>query len=226
MSNSRSIEVQRLSGVFWLGSVVLTFISLFVVLRYDITLLDAEVASTLQKVAQHPGAHVASLAFEILSTVAQVAAAAALYVLLRERNALWATLGSFMLLAGATIIAVHDMGNFALTRIAQEFVAGASQSANLESVAQSMILTAKWGVTVGSLFFSLGIVAYCALLMGSTSARRLGMLGLVAGLLAIVAGPLPWIDPALEQAAYGLYLPVMVWQIVFGIWLIRRKITA
>ena len=35
--------------------------------------------------------------------------------------------------------------------------------------------------------------------------------------------PIGWISPQLEMISVRLYLPLMIWEIMFGIWLIRTK---
>jgi hypothetical protein len=70
----------------------------------------------------------------------------------------------------------------------------------------------------------LGIAAYGVLLISATHSKRLGIFGVVASLLAVAVGPLPWIDPSLEPVAYALYLPVMAWQLVLGISLVHRRV--
>ena len=53
--------------------------------------------------------------------------------------------------------------------------------------------------------------------------RSIGLLGIIGGILAIIAAQLVWINPEWEQIGYALYMPFMIWEVIFGMWLIRKK---
>jgi hypothetical protein len=52
----------------------------------------------------------------------------------------------------------------------------------------------------------------------------LGFVGLVAALCATVAMVPAWVNPALMQLGYVLYLPMLVWQVWLAIVLIRGRL--
>jgi hypothetical protein len=41
--------------------------------------------------------------------------------------------------------------------------------------------------------------------------------------LALISLPLVWVDTKYEMLSYNLYFPMIIWQIIFGSWLIRRN---
>ncbi|MBT3396483.1 MAG: DUF4386 family protein [Alphaproteobacteria bacterium] len=211
-------QLSRLCGVLWILVVVTVATALAITLVYDITLNPDDIEKALQRVALHPLAHVTELVFDTLSDVLLLTVAALLYVVFGRR--LGPMLGSLWFVAAAILLAAHNMGNFAFTWIAGKHAAAADPAA-LEAVAYAVLVVAKWGVTIGSFFFVLGVAVYSAI--SFPSSKFIGGLGFVAVALAIPAMALPWINPNLEILGYQLYLPMLIWQISFGIWLLRAN---
>lgn len=87
--------------------------------------------------------------------------------------------------------------------------------------ASSILLNAKWGVAIGAAFFVLGVLFYSITIRHLS--RIIAWLGILATALAFVAIPLSWINPELEAISVLLYLPLMIWEITIGIWLILKK---
>lgn len=226
---TKPFHLQRLSGVLWIVAVVSVIASLAIVLSYDITLNANDIVKQLHNVNAYAGAHTLELLFDEVSFIAMVAVAAPLFIIFSSYNKGLALLGSLLLAAGATVGAVHDMGNFALTSLAADYVnATATQAATLEAIARSTLITAKWGVNIAATFIVLFTLVYSLILMSERALPRLlGAAGVVASVLglasvsiAVVAG-MGESSPMLEQLGYALYLPLMLWQLTFGIWLLR-----
>ena len=76
-------------------------------------------------------------------------------------------------------------------------------------------------MAIGSAFFVLGVLFY------SITVRHLSKiiawLGILATALSFVAIPLGWIDPELEAISVYIYMPLLIWEITIGIWLILKK---
>ena len=215
----------RLAGILWLTSVITVFASLVIVLQYDITLNSADIEKALVNVSRFAAAHVGELILDELSYVALIALAAPMYILFRRFDTTLALMGSLLLTAGGIVGAVHDMGNFAVTQIAAAYVnATASDAAMWEIATLATTTTAKYGISIGGMLIALGAIAYNGLmLLRQAGPRWLAIFGLVANALVFVAVPIGWMDPALEGASYGLYVPFLAWQVTFGIWLLRQK---
>lgn len=213
--------IDRLSGILVLVMLVTVAVSgaiaASVPLNYD------EAANTLRNVAERSGQHMADIFFDLLSYIAMVFLAGALYLAFKSYNQTLAILGTLGLAAAGTILAVHDMINFAITHIAKDFVtASGAEAVALQAVGGSMIITAKWGVTVGYTFFALGVLAYSVLMVSSKAVpRALGWLGIVASVLTLSTW-LPLIDKDLEPIAMALFIPMMLWELSLGIWLLLR----
>jgi len=220
-------NVNRLSGILWLISVIAVLISLIIVLRFDIALNPSELNSdvmgkTLQNVTKSSTAHIIELVFDELSDIAIVVLAALLYLGFSKQSRAGALAGSACLLAGGIILAAHNMGNFALTWIAKDYVlATGTKALALEVAASSMLLTAKWGVAIGSFFFVLGVLIYSVIV--TQLSKSVGWLGVIGSILAFIAIPIGWLGPQLQMISVSLYLPLIIWEVTFGIWLIRKK---
>lgn len=213
--------IDRLSGLLLL--LILVTIVVSGVLAAAVPLNYEEAAETLRNVAEQSGRHTADIVFDLLSYIAMVLLAGALYLAFSPHHRTLALLGTLGLAAAGTILAVHDMVNFALTSIAKKFVAvSGAEAVALQAVGGSMIITAKWGVTVGFTFFALGILAYSALMVASNAVPRvLGWEGVVAGVLTFSTW-LPHIDSDLDPVAMIAFFPMMLWELGLGLWLIFR----
>ncbi len=114
------------------------------VLAGTVPLIYEETAETLRNVAEQSGRHTADIVFDLLSYIAMVLLAGALYQAFSPHNRTLALLGTLGLATAGTILAVHDMVNFALTSVAKDFVAASGAEAlALQAVGGSMIITAK-----------------------------------------------------------------------------------
>lgn len=216
MSQSDLAPYARAGGALWLLTAAAAIASLVIVLSFDITLSLADVPAALSGVAAHPLAHAIELAFDSLAYLSIALVAAPMYLMFAGRGRLAALLGAILLAVGGTVGVVHDLGNFAFTSIA---MLDPDAGAATEIVAFGMLATAKWGVTVSAVIYSAGILVFNRLMMGLV-APVLAWGGAVAAALAIVAAPLAWIDPNLEMLGYALYLPMLIWQIGFGLLLL------
>lgn len=213
-----------LAGILWLISVFAVIISIVIVIVFDFSLLDPEVETTLRKVAQNPAAHIIELLFDILSGLALLAAAAPLYVVFSKYNKALSLIGSYLFVGGGIIIAVHDMENLALTWVADAFVqADAVEATTLVLIGQSMILTGKWGVSIFTVFIMLGVIIYSYLLVANQLSKLVGGLGIIAGVFGLIGVFPPLIDPSLEVIGFLLFLPYLIWQFVFGGYLLWSK---
>lgn len=220
-------KLLKITGWLWIVSVISVFIAIIIVLRYNIALNPSEIgsemmATTLSQIAMHSGAHIIELVFDELSDLALILLSPLLYLGLNKYNKALALLGSVSFVVGGTILAAHNMGNFALTWLAKDFVMATGAAAiSLQSASAAILLTAKWGVAIGSIFFVSGILFYSLLVKEMSS--PLGWFGIVASILAYIAIPLSWASPALEEVSMNLFMPMIIWETAFGIWLIRSK---
>jgi len=216
--------LMKASGALWIISVASVFAALVISLVYDITLMDREIDTTLINVAANQGAHIVELMLDVASSVAIILAAVTMFLAFHKQHTTWAAMGSALLAVGGTILVVHDMGNFALTWVAREYVtAPEANQVALESLGRAMVITAKWGVTLGAINIVLGVMAYAVVLYMGGLSKLLGALGLASSVLALIATAPAWINPQWEQLGYTLFFPFMIWEIALGVWLMSNK---
>jgi hypothetical protein len=211
--------ISRLSGVLMLLFLIVTVASGAVA----VPLVHGEVVNTLNAINENPAGHQASLVLDWVSYITLIALAGTLYLLFRSHNQTLALLGTLFLVAASAILIVHDMTNMALTPIARDFVTtSGAEAVALQTVGVSMIITAKWGVSIGFTCFALGTLMYSVLIVSSEGLpRALGWLGIVASVLTFGTW-LAQIDEGLNLVGMALFIPMMLWLLGLGIWLLVR----
>ena len=217
-------KIYQIAGFLWLAAVLTALISLIIALQYDITLNPADIEKALANVHAAPTAHMVELTLDELSFFALIAVAAPLYIIVRRYDTTLALMGTLLLSAGGIVGAVHDMGNFAVTQLADAYsVSAGTEAIAIEAAILATIVTAKWGINISAFLIALGSIIFNYLIVAQgAGAKWLGWFGLLANSLVFVAIPIA-LNPAFEQLSYALYLPFMIWEVAFGIWLLRRK---
>ncbi|MBN1117414.1 MAG: DUF4386 family protein [Bacteroidales bacterium] len=214
-------NLNKLSGLLLIGYVIFIFIALIISIKFNITLFTSDINESLIKINLNSTAHITELIFDTTSSILLITASLLLSILFKKKTI--ALIASLWLIIGGIILAIHNMGNFALTWVAKEYVNSSPFNVEtLKTSAFSMLLTAKWGVTIGSFFIIIGTILYNLSILKLS--KPIGWFGIFAGLLALISLPLVWVDTKYEMLSYNLYLPMILWQIIFGIWLIRRNV--
>jgi hypothetical protein len=209
----------RLTGALALLFLIPTVLSGVVA----VPLVDDDVANTLREISNNSTGHRASLVLDWVSYIAMIGLAGSLYVLFQSRQKALALLGTLFLVSASSVLIVHDMINMALTSVAKLSVtAGAEEAVALQAIGASMITTAKWGVSTGFTCFAVGTLLYSALMVISGALpRALGWLGIVASVLTMGTW-LPRIDDGLDPFAMALFVPMILWLLGIGFWLLLR----
>lgn len=217
--------VARWSGLLLLFTMITSFIAAGLASSVgDYHVERDDVPDVLKRVADHQGAHVAEIGFDLVSWVATVVVAAVLWLTFVQRERVWALLGAVALAAGGVVLALHDIPNFVLTSVADRFVtASGAEAVALETTGALVLSTASWGLSVGITFFGIGVLSFgVATLRSRLVPTVLGWLGVAAGLLVAVGVWLPRIDVSLNPAFVALAIPVGLWQLGLGLWLVLR----
>jgi hypothetical protein len=159
-----------------------------------------------------------------LSLFALIAVAAPLYIIFRRYDTTLALMGTLLLSAGGIVGVVRYMGNFAITQLAEVYMSSVgTEAVAIEAATLATVVTEKWGINISAFLILLGSIIFNYLIVfQGAGVKWLGWFGLLANALVFVA-ILIALNPRLEQLSYALYLPFMVWEVVFGIWLLRRK---
>ena len=114
-----------------------------------------------------------------------------------------------------------------LTSVADQFVTATdAEAVALETTGSLVLSTASWGLSVGISFLALGVLSYgVATVRSRLVPAMLGWLGIAAGLLIAIGVWLPRIDASLNTAFIVLAIPVALWQLSLGLWLVVRGTT-
>ncbi len=222
MAEMEEENVIKLSGFLMLVVAITALASGVLAGMYGVELNAHDVETTLANVDKYPTQHIVGLIVEVVSFIATVALAGTLYLGFKSFNKVQAMIGSLWLSASGIVLAVHDMGNFGLPWIARDYaVTTGAHKLAIAAVARSMLLTGKWGVTIGSTFLVLGIFTYCVILISKLS-KSVGWFGIVASVLALIAAWIGWFNPSLQYVGFALFVPMLLWELIFGIWLVRK----
>ena len=213
----------KLSGILWLGSIVSVICSLALVIPNNLALNPLDMAGTFSAINQHPQLHILELVFDEISNLLTLLLAGSLFLGFRRISPTSALMASLLIATGAIVLIIHDMDNFTITWIAESYKnSGATDKLILEKIGYSMILSAKWGVTIGANCIVLGVLLYVFLwTRKQVIPKILGYVGVFCCLVAILASIPYWFDFSLEELGYNLYFPFMIWEIIIGIWFFR-----
>jgi hypothetical protein len=213
--------IKRLTGFLFLFILATSALSggLAVELNAD----PDQVTNTLRNIAEDPGKYRISITFDLVSHMAIIAIASALYLTFNKYNRQLALFGTLWRVVEGVIMAFTELNNFVLLEVAQDFLsATGTRAVTLETSAQSIILVSNLGVTIGLAFLVLGHLAYGILFVSSKAVPRpLSWLGVVASVIGIVGALLGLVIPNLLFILTGGIIIVMLYEIVLGIWLLR-----
>jgi hypothetical protein len=142
----------------------------------------------------------------------------------------WAVTGSLFLAGGGVLAAGRGLALFALYGLA-ESIAGTgtgspagSEGAALAAAARAFAYAARWGSFSFTLFLVAGVICYCGLLIFRKLGPFYGWYGLAAAVLALIGAVPVWMSPRFQGVGFALYLPLISWQILFGIWLFKTRL--
>lgn len=208
----------------WRGAtIILYFVTLFtslgLTLRYGIELIPDEIQKQLINVTKYMTIHNLELVLDITSSIMLI-----LFIVLFmynnfSKHPLLGLVSLSLIISGALVLIVHDMGNFAFGDLAILYseTSDPQETAVISRIAQSVLYTAKAGVAMGSALITIGFLALATFIL-AIGKKVLGIAGVLTGIIAIVAVVTPN-----DQLAYGLYMPFMIWQLVLGIYYLTRR---
>ncbi len=214
------MKYKKRAGFFLITTVVTILISLIITLKFEITLNTYDIDKTLYQISKHNTAHFLELTFDVLSSISLITFATLLYLYSQKDKTLFISM-IFFIVSG-TIMVIHDMGNFAVTWVANTYsTSKPAETYALQASAFSLLLTAKWGVTLASLMLIPG--NFLCIFSIEKNTKFIKWFGIFAGIAGLPALVLVWLGENYEPVSYGLWLPILLWQLTFGILLFRNK---
>ena len=184
-----------------------------------------QVDNLLRNIAEDPEKYRISFTFDLVSHMAIIAIASALYLTFNKYNRQLALFGTLWRVVEGIIVVFTEINNFALLGVAETYLSATGTKAEtLETIAQGIILIEYWGVTFGLVFLVLGALAYNILFISNKAIPQpLAWIGIVASVLGIVGTLLGLVIPDLLIILTIGIIIMMLYEISLGIWLIGSK---
>jgi hypothetical protein len=192
-----------------------------------------EIDDLLIDMEESRGAAIVSLIFSILGHAGfGIAAAAALYLLLRDRGRAVALSGFAFILLAQAVWLIEDASYNLLINLASDFADGGPEgvaAGDLQILrdARTVGILASSAQILGVTALGLGIIAFSAIIgwaqAGSVNPPRwLGWVGLIAGVTAVLS----WLVALGDFGGifFGLSgLFTLIWLVGLGVWLLRQR---
>ena len=213
----------KVSGILLLLVCVTIIVSgIFASMAVSLTFSPSDIGNTLAAIAATKDIHLISIAFDFSSFILTVLLAGALYQAFGKRHKLPSLWGAFCLLASGVILSYHDIGNFTLPNLAEDYVSLRGEAAlALLPVAKNLLLSEIWGVKIGYTYFSLGVMFFCiVILMTPPFNKILGYLGIFSAMITLLALYVPIDGTYKDIVSLVAFLPMLIWEIAFGITLV------
>jgi hypothetical protein len=228
-----SDHIVRLTGaVLIVLAVCILFSFIFGIAASDVDPAErAMIDDLLVDIEDNRDAAILSLILSVIDGVLGAIAAAAMYLLFRDRSRLFALLGLTFLLVAQAPFVISDISNLTLIHLASDFAEGGPEGIDAGSPAilgdaRAVALIGDTGQILGISLLGLSILVFGAIIgwapAGAVNPPRwLGWLAATAG----VAGVLAWLIFLGDFT--GIFFAIngfstLIWLLVFGFWLLTR----
>ncbi|MFC2151822.1 DUF4386 domain-containing protein [Bacteroidota bacterium] len=219
-------KTARLAGFMFLFYIAISFISMAI--SNQVTSGAYGVEAKLASIAQHvPLVHLSALLCLLTFFVATVLAVA-LYVLTRNQNPYIALLALCCRVAEGMIIAFSAVWTLGLLSVATaSTVEAAPASAAAQALGDFLLQQDGSSILVSSICFAVGSTLYSYLFLRARSIPvLLAWFGLFASILLVVALPLQLLGFLPEAVNIFIWLPMLVFEVTFALWLLIKGVTA
>jgi hypothetical protein len=215
----------KASGILLLLVCITIIVSgVFASMAVSLAFAATDIGNGLAAIAAQKNVHLTSIAFDLSSFILTVLLAGALYQVFGKRHEMLSRWGAFCLVASGVILSYHDIGNFILPHLAEDYVSLSGDAAlAVLPVAKNVLLHEIWGVKIGYTYFSLGVMFFCcAMLMTPQFKRRWGYFGIFSAVVTLLASYIP-LGTYQDTISMIAFLPMLIWEIAFGITLILTR---
>jgi hypothetical protein len=218
-----TLDVKRVTGFLYLFVLATSALSAGLIVRPDTS--PDETANTLNNFAKNHDLYLIGVIIDLVSHMAIVALACALYLTFNPKNRSLALLGTLWRVVEGGILAFNEISNLVLLTIAQDYVvAETTEAIPLLTIGRTIILMEYSGFMIGLTFFALGSLAYSVLFVSSKAVPLpLGYLGVFASILNVSGILLSLVIPSLIIIyTIGFFL-IMAFELILGFWLLFSK---
>lgn len=181
-------------------------------------------AARLASVAAHAPQMGLSFVFALIAIFNALILGLALYALTRDEDPDLALLALTCRLVEGAINAIPAIAILALLSVAMgPATAAAPDAAATNAIGALLLKVQEWSITVGATVFAIGSTLYSYLFLRARSMPVwLAWLGLLGSLQLVITVPLAGLG-LLRGTAVGLmWLPMLVFEVTFGLWLLIK----
>jgi hypothetical protein len=185
-------------------------------------------AAKLASMAQHPTTVRLTVLLTLCGFVSAVVIAVTIYSLTRDEDRDLALLAMCFRVSEGVIAAVAAVGALQLLAIATASAragtaTAASDTAATNALGGLLLQQGGWTASIAATCFVMGSTLYCYLFLRARSIPApLGWLGLLASVLLLAALPLEL--AGLIRVPFLLWLPMLVFELAFALWLIIKGV--
>ena len=180
-----------------------------------------DTAARLALIARHAWRMRLNIVLTLVICATAVVLAAALYAITRDEDRNVAVLGLSFRVGEGVLAAFGALTSLGVLWLATD-VAQVPATATL---AELLLQLQGWNVTIIATFFALGSTAFSWLLLrGRLIPVPLAWLGVVASLILVVGLPLRLVDAIGGTVTQLMWLPMAVFEIPLGFWLLIRGV--
>lgn len=180
-----------------------------------------DTAAHLALVARHAWRIRVNIVLTLVICATAVVLAAALYAITRDEDRNVAVLGLCFRVGEGVLAALGALSSLALLWLATD----AAKVQATTTLAELLIQIQGWNVTIIATFFALGSTAFSWLLLrGRLVPVPLAWIGVVASIILVIGLPLRLIDVIGGTVTQLMWLPMAVFEIPLGFWLVIRGV--
>lgn len=215
------ISIGQLCGFLFL---FILFTSALSQMLSSATLDLEDVPGTMSKVAANDKKFRLSVVIDLVSHASIIALAGLLFIAFGPYGRALALIATLLRVAEGTILAINEVTNLVFLDVSQKSAsAEGAQALALESMGRMLISTEQWGLKIALAFLALGALLYAILFVTSGAIPLpLGWFAVIAAILAVVGRWLVLVNPNVPMVLQASFVPYILFEIVFGFWLLFR----
>jgi hypothetical protein len=214
----------RIAGITFLTYIAFGMTSLY--LSGKIIAGAEGTASTLTNISRHESMMQVTVLLTLIQAACALVLAVSIYALTRDRDRDLARMAMFCRIAEGVIIVAAPLITLSLLSVATTTASGSAANATGQNPLGDLILKVEGSSgLIAAICFSTGSMIYCYLFLRARSIPVwLAWLGLIASVLLVVVLPLQLAGFIEGPLTVYVWLPMLVFELVFAIWLIIKGI--
>jgi hypothetical protein len=184
------------------------------------------ITANLASIAEHATAMRVSAVLGLLTPFVAMVLATALYAITREQDRFLAMLAMTSLFGAGVLDGIYIPTTLGLLSLAESAAANTMDTSTLYALGSFLLEARSWDMLIAATFFAVGSTIFSWLLLrGRMIPAALAWLGVIASGLWVVGLPLQLVGVVPDSVTAFIYLPMAVFEISLGLWLLVKGIT-